>query len=159
MHAKRIHGDKGPSRSLKGSDGFPCLRAKDFNCDKTITSSRNAIRHDKEAHDGEKWSCPLAEEEGCTWEYTDPGNAKRHANHAHGDDVKPTQKDIPYPRVKEEKCPNIFIDRGNTKTHAIMAHGKFEPDVTFIPAWPRISRDIPLRDVDGKTIPGWEKLP
>lgn len=41
----------------------------------------------------------------------------------------------------------------------MMAHGKFEPDETFIAAWPRISRYTPLEDVDGNRIPGWDKLP
>ncbi|KGO65779.1 Zinc finger, C2H2 [Penicillium italicum] len=78
---------------------------------------------------------------------------------AHGDKSTPLLKPYPCPRAKDDNCPRMFRKRGGAKDHAISQHGKFEPNETYIAAWPRISPDIPLKDVDGNSIPGWGELP
>jgi hypothetical protein len=48
----------------------------------------------------------------------------------------------------------MFATDSNAKTHAMVKHGKCEPDEPIIPAWPAVSKYTPLRDVEGKIIPG-----
>lgn len=45
-------------------------RAKELDCDKMLGSKRGATTHATSVHDQVKWPCPLAEEKGCTTEFS-----------------------------------------------------------------------------------------
>ncbi|KAJ5374775.1 hypothetical protein N7517_006781 [Penicillium concentricum] len=152
--ALRFHAKKDSDNPPK--EGFPCP----LNCDKTYATQQNANRHAQNKHTGISWPCPSAEKEKCTAQFNNKCNANRHAKKAHRD--KSTQKQIhkdrPYSRAREEKCSRMFQADSYARTHSLVKHGKAEPDEPFFPAWPT-TPDDPLKDVEGKTIPGWAKLP
>lgn len=154
-HEARKHGGKRSRRSL-GGKGFPFPGANRIKCEKRFATRPSAARHAEEVHGKPMWPCPLADEKWCDWKFTDKHNAQRHARNAHGDQG---EKEFPCPRAQEDKCFIVFSSQGNAKAHAQTKHTKFEPDGKFIPAWPKTSPHIPLRDVDGKIILDWDELP
>lgn len=87
-------------------------------------------------------------EEECTSAFLDKQYAKHRGESAHG------RKKRPCP---VEECPRLFASENGAKTRALMAHEKFEPEKTFITAWPRTSPNISVRNAR-EIIPAWDKF-
>ncbi|KAJ5640597.1 hypothetical protein N7528_000222 [Penicillium herquei] len=103
-----------------------------------------------------KFLCPFAKKLPCPQRFPNFDAAKLHALIGHQN--QESQRKFLCPRAREEKETQSFLKHVTVKHHALIQNGNDEPEEYFARPWPT-APNIPLRDVEGKMLPDWDKLP